>query len=541
VFAQGIATQVIPVTTRWTRHNEAAIGSLAVLALVVSGSWACAPSGSARSHRHIDDRAALIDSVELPHLESYLENVRRESGVDIRFLFVDSVREGTLEDFTVREARALGIGRDLDRHGVLIAYDAHAQQLRIEVGPTLQDIFTDRFVGYLIREHVRSFFAAGNPTFGLRLTMRMLHNRLRRAALGESYDPRAAEFIEDRGRLATGGGATGDGMRDSARSVGFLNRLATPEARALFRPQPTVEQTYRLYLEWLRAGRGETDLPLFTPAGQQYLSEFPITPAFAQYILFLEYGLTYTILTHDSLALLYFTSDPLVSPHFFRKTAAGWHWDVVAEVRDTREYVGGSWTWTLLLQDDDFTNTFAHRYVTIGPSWRIAGGDNRPIPVSGAAVRPSMAIDTLVGERLTVAEASARIASSLGKPTVVLLYALSDSSTRARFPEILTFLRRCQSRGATIAAFSTDEAPQWIIALPRFLRGLDSPFPPVALYRSAPGQLELAMGVRGIVVGQPWRPPLIAVLDRNGRAVAQAESIVREGPTLALGAVARTC
>jgi uncharacterized protein len=524
-----------------TRHEEAPIRRLAVLALVVSVSWACNPSRSTRSSRHIDDRAALIDSVDLPHFESYLESVRRESGVDIRFLFVDSVREGTLEDFTVREARALGIGRDLDRHGVLFAYDAHAQQLRIEVGPTLQDIFTDRFVGYLMREHVRSFFAAGNPTLGLRLTMHMLHNRLRRAALGESYDPRAAEFIEDRSRLATGGGATADGMRDSTRSAGFLNRLATPQARALFRPQPSVEQTYRLYLEWLRAGGGETDLPLFTPAGQRYLSRFPITAAFARYILFLEYGLTYKILTHDSLALLCFTSDPLVSPHFFRKTAAGWQWDVVAEVRDTREYVGGSWTWTLLLQDDDFTNTFAHRYVAIGPSWRIAGGDNRPIPVSGAAVRPSMAIDTLVGERLTVAEASARIASSLGKPTVVLLYAISDSGTRARFPEIVTFLRRCQSRGATIAALSTDEAPQWIIGLPRFLRGLDSPFPPVALYRSAPGELTRAMGVHGIVVGQRWRPPLIAVLDPNGRAVAQAESIVTEGPTLALGAVGRTC
>ena len=79
------------------------------------------------------------------------------------------------------------------------------------------------------------------------------------------------------------------------------------------------------------------------------------------------------------------------------------------------------------------------------------------------------------------------------------------------------------------------------MALPRFLQGVDSPFPPVALYRSAPGQLTRAMGVHGILAGERWRPPLIAVLDGKGRAVAHAESIVREGPTLALGAVARTC
>lgn len=416
-----------------------------------------------------------------------------------------------------------------------------AQQLRIEVGPTLQHIFTDRFVGYLMRDHVRSFFAAGDPALGLRLTMFILHARLRRAALGEDYDPRAAEFIKDRRRLATGGGATADDMRDPARSAGFLNRVATHEARALFRPQPTVEQTYRLYLEWLRRGRGETDLSLFTPAGQQYLSRFPITPAFADYILFLEYGLTYKILTHDSLALLYFTGDPLVSPHFFRKTAAGWQWDAFADVRNTREYVGGRWTWTITLRDDDFTNTFAHRYITVGPSVRVAGGDNRPIPVSRAAARPPIAIDTVVGARLTVAEASARIAASFGKPTVVLLYTTSNDSTQARFPETVTLLRRCQSQGATIAAFSTDENPRAIMALPGFLRRVDSPFPPVTLYRWAPGQLTRAMDMHGIVVGQQWHPPLIAVLDRNGRAVAQAEAIVSKGPTLALGPVAQLC
>jgi hypothetical protein len=323
-----------------------------------------------------------LDTAELPLLENHLNQMQRESGIDIRFVFVDSVPDGNLESFAVREARALGIGRNLDRHGVLFAYDVRGQRLRIEVGPTLQGIFTDRFVGYLMRDHVRSFFAAGNPTLGLRVTLFMLHARLRRAALGEQYDPRAAQYIEDRRRLATGGGATADSMRSAARSAGFLNRTATAEAHVLFRPQPTVAAAYRRYLEWLQRGRIETDVALFTKASQNYLSMVPVSPAYVDHLLLLEYGRAYQILTRGDLALLYFTDDPLLTPHFFRKSPAGWQMDLFAEVRDSHEYVGGAYTWSIIKRDDDFTRVFADRYTTISYVIRVVGGDNRPIPVA---------------------------------------------------------------------------------------------------------------------------------------------------------------
>jgi hypothetical protein len=494
-----------------------------------------------RPTRHIDDRAAIIDSSDLTRFEDYLAQLERESGIDIRFLFVDSVPAGTLNDFAVREARALGIGQHLDRHGVLLAYDAGHQQLRIEVGPTLQHIFTDRFIGYLMRDHVRSFFAAGNPGFGLRLTMFMLHARVRRAALGEDYDPRAADFVEDRRRLASGGGATAAGMRDPNRSAGFLNRLASQEARDLLRPQPTVEQAYRVYLAWLQRGSLETDVPLFTPATQAYLGRFPMTPAFADYLLFLEYGHAYEIVEHDSLAMLYFTDDPLSSPHFFRKAAAGWQVDIFADVRHSHEYVGGRWTWTITLRDDDISQTFAHRFFRIHEYIRVVGGDNRPIPVAATAQpAPDSLVDTLGSERLTVTEASQRIARLHGKPVVVLLYVNWSTKTRELFPQIVKFLRRCESSGVAIAAFSTDGTPEGVLQLPGFLRQHDAPFPPIAIYPWPSGGLSKAMAVHGIQIGSSWRAPLVALLDKDGHAIAQAQGIT-QGATLELGQVEKAC
>jgi len=163
------------VTGRWAMR-----GTLVAL-LLMAASLLSHTLGFTLAHR-IDDRAGILHRLELHRFEDYLALIEQESGVDVRFVFVDSVENGSLEQFAVREARALGIGRELDRRSMLFVYDASRRRLRIEVGPTLQGIFTDRFVGYLMRHHVGSFFASGDPNLGLRLTIRMLHARLRRAA-----------------------------------------------------------------------------------------------------------------------------------------------------------------------------------------------------------------------------------------------------------------------------------------------------------------------------------------------------------------------
>ena len=520
--------------------------------LVVSGGLlAC----SAAPDRRIDDRVGFIDSTELAPLENYLNQVQRESAIDIRFVFVDSVPGGDLEQFAVEAARQLGIGQGQDRRGVLFAYEVRGQRLRIEVGPTLQHIFTDRFVGYLMRNHVRTFFGSGNPDFGksfgasnptlgLRVTLFMLQDRIRRAALGEDYDPRAADYIEDRRRLATGGGATGRELTDRTRASPFLNRLAAADARGTFQPQPSVEAAYQLYLEWLGQGQLATNVPLFTRASQGYLSRVPISPAYAEYLLLGEYGRAHQILEHDSLALLYFTDDPFITPYFFRRDAAGWRMDMFATVRNSHAYTGGAWTWGMQPREDDFTQTFAHRYIYISEFIRLVGGDNRPIPVAATAqpLPPrEWLIDSLGTERVTVSEVSDHISALRGKPVVVLLYRNWDRKTRDVFPYILKFLRSCQASGAAVIGLATDDEWEGIIQLRRYLREQQAPFAPVALYQWPSGALSRAMAPHGIRIGQYWRAPFIAVIGRDGRTVAQAEGIVDGSPSPALGPVADAC
>ena len=134
---------------------------------------------------------------------------------------------GDLESFSLQRVRDIGIGRESDRRGLLIVYDLAAQRMRIEVGPQLECVFTDAFVGYLMRDNARAFFAARDPGFGLRTTLFMLQHRLREASLGMAYDPRAVSFITDSVRLAAGAGATA-GVALGGDSSLFLSPLSRP-------------------------------------------------------------------------------------------------------------------------------------------------------------------------------------------------------------------------------------------------------------------------------------------------------------------------
>ena len=168
--------------------------------------------------------------------------------------------------------RTLGVGKEVDRRGLLFVYDVESKRLRVEVGPRLEDVFPDGFVGYLMRENAASFFAGTDPELGLRTTLFMVHMRMRAAALGMSYDPTAVSFITDSVRLAADGGATADAGA-GVTSPGFLGRRSSAEERAWFSAQPTVERAHTRYLEWLRGGHKQLDMELLLPAHPRRMAD----------------------------------------------------------------------------------------------------------------------------------------------------------------------------------------------------------------------------------------------------------------------------
>jgi hypothetical protein len=218
----------------------------------------------------------------------------------------------------------------------------------------------------------------------------------------------------------------------------FLNQARTSQRaiRTYFSPQPTPEAAYQRYLEWLAQANYATDVPLFTPLSQEYMATLTMTRGFNEHVLMMEYGRPYQVDQRGDLALLYFTTDPLLWPHFLRRTRQGWVIDMWAEVLNVRNYSGFWYTWALLNNGDDFATAFPDRYASYGGPLRVRGGDNRPLPVRAypeiQLQPPPDPADSLAN--LTVEEAASRIGNS-GR-SLVLLYGTWSQSERAAMPPI---------------------------------------------------------------------------------------------------------
>lgn len=333
--------------------------------------------------RHVYDMAGVLPQGDVPRFEQYMSGILLESGVDVRFAFVPDTGGRSIEQLAVDMVDELRIGgKTREERGVLLLYDMRDQRLKVEVGYGLEAYFPDAFVSYLMREHARLFFDSGDITTGLRLLLRLLQHRIREAVLGTDFDPRVLQAVRAGGYLSGGAGVTATVPSAGGSRAPAAARLSE-EQRGLYRAQSSPADTHAGYLAWLSQPVFDPDVDLFTPGSRKYLSRFPITPAYQQFILLGEYGKRYRVIERGDLALLYFTSTPFTSPHFLVNEDGVWRLDMIAEVSNTRERVGGIYTWDYRGQGDRYTQAFADLVTDVQGIRRIGPGDNRPLVIRG--------------------------------------------------------------------------------------------------------------------------------------------------------------
>lgn len=441
------------------------------------------------AHSKLVDQVGVMSRSEACQINWALEAFEREMAADVRILVVPNTGGAPIERYSLDRAREMGLGQQTDRHGLLILYDVGGGRMRIEVGSRLEGVFTDAFVGYVIREHLRSFAATDRLAMGIRATMLMVFTRIRQAVLGEEYDPRTVQFIEDRRRLVVGGGTTAGIIL--ADTIGaFRNREATPVERAYFAPQPTVEETYARYEDWLAIGATPSNAPLFTGASQEWLRDLPISNAFGDFLLLAEHG-PHQIVQRGDLAMLYYTGTPFASPHYFRKVGGGWQMDIVAEVLNSTNLVGFPYTWSTRNSHDEYSVQFGDLWSLAGRAGRIAGGDNRPLPVHQQSwqekivslyskpwvnlpVRRPPVVDTVSVPMLTASIQQSQL------PAVVVFYYTTTDFEKDYFPQLAQFAHDEDGKARFFVVSLDDPKDQhWIYWL--FERH-ETPFPALWLH-----------------------------------------------------------
>lgn len=361
-----------------------------LLATLLLAVWLGARDGPSRAGeaadpaRRVVDPTGVLPPYDQMRMSSYLEQIEKETTIDIRLLFAPPPGGRSLDVFAAEEATRLGIGRETGLRGVLVVYDPDARRLRVELGYGLEEYFPDAFVGRLIEDQVRWHFQEGDPG-KLHLMLRIMHWRIRDHMLGGRFDP-----LDDAGRdnarhVSGGAGASAriplpPASREDLGTMDGYRSPLDPAARARFGAQPTPEAVFDRYLDWLGLERLDPYVGLFTPTSQAILWRLQLTPPYHAFIRSNKAGQQYRIVERGDRAILYFTSTPLVSPLFFRLGADGWALDIDQEAACSQEYVGGSITWTL----NPGCAGLAPFQDLVVELWtgthRIQGGDNRPVP-----------------------------------------------------------------------------------------------------------------------------------------------------------------
>jgi hypothetical protein len=406
-----------------------------------------------------------------------------------------------------------------------MVYDQGSSRSRIEVGADLEGILTDAFVGHINRGNLGQFISANEMRDGLYATLFMVLSRLREAALGNDFDPRVLEFVGDSRRLALGAGQTTRVGADGKLAA----RSATPEERAYFAPQPTVQAAFERFEEWLAYGGQPHDVPLFTVTSSEWFEESPNTRAFSESWLMEEYGRAYRIEERGKVAMLFFTDSPFAQPHFFRKGKQGWQMDLIGELLNTRNTMG-RYSWILWNSGDDFFRAFKERYVEFEGFMRLAGGDNRILPMSGQDSTitiyepPPIARSDSVMEHLTVVEAANRIRSKQGQPVLVILYETWSLSGRdSTLAALVGLADSTRAGGVEVLAFCIDQYDQPLQDLPGLLRRKKAPFSPVHIYEWWPGMLDSTMSSVGIPVGRQFDIPVVALVGPDGQFIGGSQ------------------
>jgi len=339
-------------------------------------------SGRNTVQGHVFDKVEIISAQDVRRYEQHLDLIEKESDLDIKFLFLMTIGSATIEDVAVEKMSEYGIGSDgRDERGVLFLYVMDEKQLRIEVGYGLEAYLPDAFVGYLIRNQADAFFNSSNPSLGLRLLIRILQHRIREAVLYRDYDP----TILDGGHQLTylsGGAGAADKVGTQPSGQAFKRDQLSEEDRKRFKDVNTVYGTFNNYITWLYGRKFDPNVDLFTKDSMPILNRFPMTAAYFDYMLMLYAGKQYKVVEREDLAVLFFTDDPIVSPLFFKKIDGLWRLDISAEVRNSRNYVGGVYTWGFNPDStDEFARAFRNILVNIRGYYRFKDGDNRALPV----------------------------------------------------------------------------------------------------------------------------------------------------------------
>ncbi len=133
---------------------------------------------SYRASGFLNDFANVLDSENKNRLEYLLNQVEKQSGIEMAIVTVPSIGDYSIEEAAVELFQKWGIGKKGKDNGLLFITAIQERKVRIEVGYGLEEAIPDSLAGRLLDNYTIPYFRQNNFDQGIYATTLALIDRL---------------------------------------------------------------------------------------------------------------------------------------------------------------------------------------------------------------------------------------------------------------------------------------------------------------------------------------------------------------------------
>jgi uncharacterized membrane protein YgcG len=127
------------------------------------------------------DRATIIDNTDIlsqqqkDSINTIIRDLESKIGPQVAVLTINSLRGQNLEEFSLKKADSLKLGRADYDDGLLITVALFDRKVRIEVGEGLEDIIKDEIAARIIDEVIAPQFRQGKYGKGIHAAVSQIY------------------------------------------------------------------------------------------------------------------------------------------------------------------------------------------------------------------------------------------------------------------------------------------------------------------------------------------------------------------------------
>lgn len=147
------------------RHRCHALFLWGCLVLLLAA-WCLPAAETPVLQTRVTDQAGVLQPGEAAEMEKFLADFEAKTSNQVAVLIVTSLGGDSIEDYTIRAARAKGLGTKEHDNGVLMVVAVQDRAIRIEVGTGLQGALTDAQSSRIIRNEMAPLLPKGQEQWG---------------------------------------------------------------------------------------------------------------------------------------------------------------------------------------------------------------------------------------------------------------------------------------------------------------------------------------------------------------------------------------